>query len=244
MIKVNGVEIKPTIFPDKTSQVWKLPEFDSKYCIVTWNFESEAEIIHLAQLKQLLDLQYKKINLNVRYLPYARQDKPISNESTFALNSFALLLNAMCFNTVYIFDPHSKIATDLIINSIAYNPFEEILSTLNATESISCFPDKGASTRYPDFLVADSVICDKNRDQLTGEILGLKTDNHILPLKYLIIDDICDGGRTFIETAKVLYAGGALEVNLYVSHGIFSKGLEVLREAGIKRIFTKDGEIL
>jgi len=36
---------------------------------------------------------------------------------------------------------------------------------------------------------------------------------------------------------------GAKDVALYVSHGIFSKGLEPLREGGIKRIFTKDGEV-
>ena len=58
----------------------------------------------------------------------------------------------------------------------------------------------------------------------------------------LIIDDICDGGMTFKLTAERLKELGAKEVHLYVTHGIFSKGLETLRESGIDRIFTRKGE--
>ena len=48
---------------------------------------------------------------------------------------------------------------------------------------------------------------------------------------------------TFKLMAEQLYKQGAAEVHLYVTHGIFSKGLSVLRSSGIKRIFTKDGEV-
>ena len=47
---------------------------------------------------------------------------------------------------------------------------------------------------------------------------------------------------TFKLLAKDLLAAGAKEVNLFVTHGIFSKGLRTLRNSGINRIFTKDGE--
>ena len=43
----------------------------------------------------------------------------------------------------------------------------------------------------------------------------------------LIADDICDGGRTFIELAKVLKERGAAHIHLHVTHGIFSKGKAV-----------------
>ena len=59
----------------------------------------------------------------------------------------------------------------------------------------------------------------------------------------LIVDDLCDGGMTFIKSAERLYELEAKEVHLYVSHGIFSKGLKPLTDSGIKRIFTKDGEV-
>ena len=49
------------------------------------------------------------------------------------------------------------------------------------------------------------------------------------------MDDICDGGRTFIELAKALKVDGPRSVWLYVTHGIFSQGFGVF--AGI---FTTD----
>jgi ribose-phosphate pyrophosphokinase len=45
-----------------------------------------------------------------------------------------------------------------------------------------------------------------------------------------IVDDICDGGRTFIELSKELKKRNCGNVYLIISHGIFSKGIDVLRE--------------
>ncbi|HCW17254.1 MAG TPA: phosphoribosylpyrophosphate synthetase, partial [Achromobacter sp.] len=51
----------------------------------------------------------------------------------------------------------------------------------------------------------------------------------------LVVDDICDGGRTFLELASALRDTTRQPVYLYVTHGIFSKGLGELnaRYAGI-----------
>jgi ribose-phosphate pyrophosphokinase len=53
----------------------------------------------------------------------------------------------------------------------------------------------------------------------------------------LIVDDLCDGGGTFTAHASVLLAAGATAVDLYVTHGIFSKGLPLDH---IDRVFTTD----
>ena len=45
--------------------------------------------------------------------------------------------------------------------------------------------------------------------------------------KCLIVDDICDGGGTFVGSAKLLIEAGADRVDLYVTHGIFSKGIPI-----------------
>ena len=43
--------------------------------------------------------------------------------------------------------------------------------------------------------------------------------------KFLIVDDICDGGRTFVEIAKSIREKfPEAEVYLIVTHGIFSSG--------------------
>jgi ribose-phosphate pyrophosphokinase len=247
MIKLNGLLITPLIFPDKTSQVWKIDEnYIGVFNLIEWTFENESELIHVAQLKELIISFYAnaQVSLYLPYLPYARQDKIVSNDATFALTTFANLINSLCFSSVSMVDPHSDKALKLINRSIAIDPFDAIMPALVATEAIACFPDHGAEARYSSKIgQKNKLVLDKVRDQLTGEITGLSIIGDVQPTRYLIIDDICDGGRTFIEAAKALYAAGALEVNLYITHGIFSKGTQVLRDAGIKRIFTYKGEI-
>ena len=56
----------------------------------------------------------------------------------------------------------------------------------------------------------------------------------------VIADDIADGGYTFIKLAEKLKEKGAGKIFLYVSHGIFSKGLDVLLDAGIDCVYTTD----
>ena len=54
----------------------------------------------------------------------------------------------------------------------------------------------------------------------------------------LIVDDLCDAGGTFIGSAQVLRDAGARSVSLYVTHGVFSKGVENLLNNGIDAIYT------
>lgn len=245
-IKLNGEIVDVTIFPDNTSQVWKLPKISEKEAIIVWEFQYEHEFMHLAQLKDLLDYYYIPTMLQLPYLPYARQDKPVSNETTFALHTFAKLLNSLNFKKINILDWHSDISHFLINNSSVTIPRDYICKILHRLNFNSfCFPDESAKNKYNDdfFKYCYGI---KHRNQLTGEIIKHelvfpqeKGDN---TWKVLIVDDIVDGGRTFISIAKLLQEQGITEINLYATHGIFSQGLKPLHDAGIKRIFTHKGE--
>jgi ribose-phosphate pyrophosphokinase len=99
-------------------------------------------------------------------------------------------------------------------------------------------PDNGAAMRYD--LSKYGVLTftgGKKRDPRTGALSGFEMSlNSIdetaafLALKAaLIVDDICDGGGTFIGLAEeIRKLNPDIKLGLYVSHGIFSKGLEVL----------------
>jgi ribose-phosphate pyrophosphokinase len=247
MILVNGSPLNVTLFPDNTSQVWKVKQLDipdTNWVMVTWEFSHEGEFMQLAQLKQLLDRTAFRCALKIKYLPYGRQDKFISNSTTFALHTFASLINTLGFEEIIIVDPHSEIAIDLIVNSRAQYPTDTVLRLFDELEhGLLCYPDKGAVSKYTKIYKCSYMYGEKVRDQLTGnitnyEIKGQSVKGH----KVLIVDDICDGGMTFKILAKDLLAAGATEVNLFVTHGIFSKGLRTLKESGINRIFTQDGE--
>lgn len=252
MIKLNGIEIKPTIFPDKTSQVWKLDvplenfPFGNK---IEWDFENEAEFLHVAQLVDLLK-SYKNwgyVFLHIPFFPFARQDKEISNTTTFAKSTFVKLLKNLEFFEITTLDIHSLGDFRSLPQLKNITPEEYIQSAIRAVEpTVILYPDKGAKERYEYMLEGlEFVYCEKIRDQLSGEIIGLKLKDQILTTdRALIVDDICDGGRTFIEVAKILKEQGVNEISLYTTHGIYSKGTQVLRDAGIKRIFNYKGEVL
>lgn len=250
MIYLNNEPINVTIFPDKTSQVWKIKDIENlNSANVKWEFESESEFIHLAQLKELLDYyNLEFVTLQITYLPYARQDKPVSNNTTFALKTFSKLLNRLNFNKIIINDAHSikylliKNSLSNIETSISQHNF--LVKNLNI--DLICYPDHNAYMKYNNSNI-EFIYAEKIRDPSTGEILShILFNSNQLNLKNnkktLIIDDICDGGYTFISLARLLKEQGVTDINLFVTHGIFSNGLKILHDSGIKRIFTIKGE--
>lgn len=250
MLLLNGQPVPVTMFPDKTSQVWKLPEDQLKLSKATieWRFEHEGEFMQLAQLRDLLtEYGVNVIKLTLKYLPYGRQDKGTNNAATFALYTFADLLNFLNFEQVEIMDPHSEHALDWIYNSNAVYPtklVEQVAQSMMG-DVVLCYPDKGAVTKYTkvyESLYRPHIYGEKVRDQLTGNILSYQVVGECAGKAVLIVDDICDGGMTFRLLAKDLLAAGATSVVLFVTHGIFSRGLQVLKDAGISRVFCQDGE--
>jgi ribose-phosphate pyrophosphokinase len=63
--------------------------------------------------------------------------------------------------------------------------------------------------------VGHMVVCNDIEEDLDGQ-------------DAIVIDDICDGGRTFIELAKKLKERNVGNLSLFVSHGIFSAGINAL----------------
>lgn len=251
MILLNGNSVNTTIFPDNTSQVWKLPEEilnETNYAHITWEFSHEGEFMQLAQLKDLLDIHNISATLRLPYLPYGRQDKDISNVSTFALITFSHLINIMRFKEVIIHDPHSERALRLIQRSKAQYPKSELQNVILSTNiTLACYPDKGAVSKYTEVYKEEIgsafIYGEKVRDQLTGNITHYEVIGNCKGETVLIVDDLIDGGATFKILAKALLERGAKSVNLFASHGIFSKGTRTLFESGISRIFITEGEV-
>jgi ribose-phosphate pyrophosphokinase len=251
MIKLNGVEIKPTIFPDGTSQVWQVDEkafgFESELNEVEWEFENESEIIQVAQLCDLLNNKYMRTILRIPYFPYARQDKDISNNNTFAKSTFIKILKTFPVESIITKDIHSSIYNKNLpnlINESAIYEIQKLEESLKPT--LICFPDKGAKDRYERFIIkTPTCSMSKERDQNTGRIAKLFF-NELVEIRdesILIIDDICDRGGTFILTANKLLDLGAREVNLYTTHGLYTGGEDIIFDVGINRIFNRKGEV-
>jgi phosphoribosylpyrophosphate synthetase len=248
----NEIIVEPSVFPDGTSQVWNLPAgvfmYDGEYHI-TWYYESEAEFFQLVQLKYLLVCRGGQIKtMFIPFLPYSRQDKSISNDNTFALKPFLdLLLDTFAGTAITTLDVHNKEAYQMKNSIDCLHPAKYIIKSLiDSQADLVCYPDKGAKERYSHLIHMDHIIADKVRDQATGKITGhtlLETKHNLVDKNVLIVDDICDGGRTFTSMAKILKEAGVKTVNLYVTHGIFSMGLHSLSIGGIDSVYTTDSYI-
>lgn len=183
---------------------------------------------------------YELVNLDIRYLLGARMDRAISSREPFTLEMVARLINGAGFTHVRILDVHSNTAIRLIRNSWNILPWSHVTMVRDTIgEHVVICPDSGAINRVQDLAPNGNMItyCSKKRDPKTGALSGFHVPDEVKGYHTLIIDDICDGGGTFVGLAKELRAKGAKSVNLFVTHGIFSKGLPL---EGVDKIFSTD----
>ena len=177
------------------------------------------------------------IHLNMPYVPYARQDRVCNPGEALAAKVFCQMINAQDYESVTIFDPHSDVVPALLDRVVVKDAAEAIGLVLERSEFADgvtfIAPDAGAQKRVLKLAKrfgVDSVACaEKVRDTKTGEILGVDLDFDFPAGKpALVIDDICDGGATFIALSENITTKCASysPLFLYVSHGIFSKGVD------------------
>lgn len=177
---------------------------------------------------------YTPISVCMPYIPYARQDRVMVEGEALSIKVFADLINSQHYKNVYVLDPHSDVSKALINNLVLINIDDNVKNILADQwwgNLILVAPDAGALKKT--FSVAKrnkitSVVCGfKERNVANGEITRTEIVYGNVDVKgatAVMIDDICDGGRTFVELAKRLKKDGASRVILIVSHGIFSKG--------------------
>lgn len=187
----------------------------------------------------------KKIHLLLPYFPAARQDRVMVKGEPLTVKVYAALINQCQFETVTILDPHSEV-TAAVLNNVQivenHHFVKECLKEMTDYQLIS--PDGGALKKVyklAQFLGGQPVVeCSKKRDVQTGKLSGFTVYADDLQGKTcVIVDDICDGGGTFLGLAKELKKKNAGDLILVVTHGIFSKGLEELSECFFK-IYTTD----
>ena len=185
--------------------------------------------------------------LVIPYFPYARQDRVMQPCEAFSLKAVARLINGLGFDEVVTCDPHSDV-TPALVENIRVIPQERLIAVppemLKTFRPVIVAPDAGAAkkaSRVAQGFGLSMVTASKVRDVQTGQITRteLQSSAALAGVDVLIVDDICDGGRTFIELAKALRERGAARVFLYVTHGIFSQGLGVF-EGLIDGVFTTD----
>jgi len=198
----------------------------------------------------------REIALYVPYFIGARSDRKfVEGGVNYLKQVICPIINSLKLDSILVLDPHSDVLEACLNN---YEKVDNHLLVKHALKDIDpmdgaqeriCLvsPDAGAYKKIFDvakkFGINNVVTANKVRDMKTGKILSTEIPN--LPvsttseeLKYVIIDDICDGGRTFIELAKAIKEQRTdAKIYLIVTHGIFSAGFKELTQQ-FKRIYT------
>jgi len=233
---------KTFTFPDGQPH-FKLETYEVDFRDVTIEtaIRNPAELLQVLLASEVLRRHgYASVSLDIRYLLGARMDRAIDTSQPFTLDVVARLINGAGFNKVRILDVHSEVALRLIRNSqniLPTNVFGQVVIQFWGKSTSIVVPDKGAVDRVEALMKgfgAHMVYCKKDRDVATGKLLNFTVPEKVQK-NCLIVDDICDGGGTFVGLAKELRKAGAEKVYLFVTHGIFSKGT---RLEGIDHIYT------
>lgn len=219
------------------------------------NFK-DLELI-VCTVASLRGLGVKEIHLYTPYFLGSRSDRKFEEGSNNYLKDIICpIINSLKLDSIVVLDPHSDVLeaclndykkidnTDLLQYALSEiiidNKLSSKYSYTTGLEDHFVFisPDAGASKKI--YKLAESVkykgeiiTCSKDRDT-EGKLTKC-----VVPMGSLwnsgkdaiIIDDICDGGATFINISKELEANGWKgKIYLVVTHGIFSKGFKDLSE--------------
>jgi len=194
--------------------------------------------------------------LRLPYVPGARQDRQnfSGGDVLYTIKTVAKLINSCQFERVEILDPHSIATTALIDHCTPTTIPCEAMNYLTPPYGAVVAPDAGAEKRAAamvahlnrDLLKGQHALQErevhppmllqgwKRRDATNGRLsgFGIQPPGDPAPSgPILMMDDICDGGGTFLGLAAAMReAGYQNPLHLYVTHGLFSKGTAELLE--------------
>ena len=221
------------------------------------NSFSDLEII-ICATQALKEVGVKNIRLYIPYCIGARSDRKFMDGGiNYVKTVIAPIINSQGYEKVTVIDPHSDVLEACINNFSKESNIKLVTFALkdyflnkgiqtwnvsNLDKICLLSPDSGALKKV--YNVAklikygeEIIVANKIRNIETGKIektfVPLNIPNgDFMDKDIFIIDDICDGGRTFLEIAKTIKEDKKFigKIYLIVTHGIFSSGFNDLNE--------------
>lgn len=240
---------------------YQFPTDESVTIKSRFNSFKDLEII-ICATKALRNLGVKEIHLYVPYILGARSDRQfVEGGTSYLRDVIAPILNSLNFESISCLDVHSDVAA-ACINRLVVHSNCELINSFICDEAglmeltvqsflencVLVSPDAGSLKKI--YKVANHLnfngevlTCSKYRDtdgKLSKTHVPVRVDH--FNKHFIIIDDICDGGRTFLNIAEEIkkaqpeHTG---KIYLAVSHGIFSAGFDELSKS-LDRIYCSN----
>ena len=217
-------------YPGGDTAVRHLEADNSGSTPVAWNAGGTLDYGALGQWVAFHHSRGADPVLVMPYLPSARGDHDATADARVA----AALTAATGIGTIITADPHSPVWADTAEQwgtAVRAVSAAELIasSTLTAPHwewSGVIAPDRGAVERAGDAAEAlelPLLTAGKVRDSATGKLSGFTAPAGIGAGRFLVVDDICDGGGTFAGLARTIHdTAPTAELHLWVTHGLFT----------------------
>jgi len=230
-----------------------------------WPFHLENLLLAVDLLANTLG---REVDLFLPYLPYARTDRRFPADDYHRLNAFMRAIASAPVRSVHTVDAPSQAAVEqwpnFLVNHLPVRELmDAILCELYTNPMLYVlFPTPAAAQRY--FQPLNKALLDIRRGEMmpekrrqsviiatglakidpeTKQLIGYSIPELPQPGSVLLIDDICDTGKTFIEISRQLRKRYPMRrISAYATHGVFSEGTDVLRTQGAVNgtIYTTD----
>lgn len=214
-------------FPDGQIQFWMNSKPEIRDLTLTCSIFTSRDLDLFIQIINTIKLH----TVRIKYWYGARCDKSKADNLIVA-NLPKMLAEIIdhsknpSWHTKYkVWNPHCTLSESFKVEI----PLPLELSSHNYDAII--YPDASAYKRmhhlFDDY---PSLVASKVRDQVTGKITSYQLPTiSIIDIRfYLVVDDICDGGATFINLIDKMPTD-LCDVDLYITHGLFSKGVDHLK---------------
>lgn len=234
----------------------KYPDSQVSIYIDSENIDKTLEYNISSRMNSYEDLMYilgttdrlrhagvEHISLYVPCFMAQRSDRRFREEGqSFDLGVIANIINSQNYTAVTVMHAHSDVLPGIINKCHVLNNHKLVRCAIidiapNVTDITLVSPDAGAYKKVGELgkiLNMDVIAANKFR---TDGNINMILSGSVKDKTCLIVDDYCDGGRTFIHLAQELLAHGAKEVYLCVTHALFSAGTVELQKV-LKGIYT------
>lgn len=206
-----------------------------------FRFNSNDDLFKLALVVDACD-RIKKVpkGLHMHYTPYQQADRVFSEGEPLGISVLGRFINSLGFEAVFCNDIHSSVAVDHIDNIHVSEPNDFIGYVINSLGDVDILlPDQGAKDRFT--YLHDGAILNafKTRPNDGGNPIASVDIDNFNGRDIVIVDDICVGGRTFLNLYNMIKDRNIGKCYLAVTHGVFSNGLEELTNT-FDGVFTTD----
>ena len=191
---------------------------------IEYHARNWSDIMNLILLDRTAKAAKADVQWFMPFMPFARHDR---RRTFHDCNDLHLAMEMLKGIRVCVADPHSYVS-----EVMPYIPQRDCVNGLMGTGGfdvdVVCIPDHGATKKAHEWFIntgAEWIVQgSKVRDPKTGDLSGFSIDDphRVKGSRVMIYDDICDGGATFIGLADVLRKHGAAQINLGVTHGLFT----------------------